>query len=61
MLENEKNAFKREDKSRDVERIALIEEYKKEKNLELLFEKTLKSEEKRYLSIHIENKRLIQS
>jgi hypothetical protein len=47
MLENEKNALKREDKSKDVERKALIEEFKKEKSLELLFEKTLKSEEKR--------------
>ena len=52
MLKQEKNALKREDKSKHVKRITLIQEYQKEKSLEALVEKTYRADEIKYY-IHI--------
>lgn len=57
MMKQEKNVMKREDKSKTVQRIALIEEYKKEKSLESLLVKTSRADEIRYLLHYKDNKR----
>ena len=49
MLKQEKNALKREDKSRAIKRTALIEVYKKEKNMKSILLKTSRVDEIRYL------------
>jgi hypothetical protein len=57
-MKHEKNELKREDKSRALQRLELIGEYKKEKNIETLREKSERAEEIKFIKkFNKENKK----